>query len=401
MYKPIFVRTKTALIFWAGATFFGAASSAPAQDLSAGYRHTCAIDAGAGVRCWGDNTHGQLGDGSRTNRALPVRVKHLESGVVAVTASSYRQTCALRANGEVLCWGDAIPGEGGYAQATVPSRVPGLGPGSGVTAITNGDAHGCALKSNGALLCWGWNEYGQVGIGTSAEKMELPSQVVGFGPGSGIVAVAAGYYHTCAVKSDQSVYCWGLNNGGQLGDGTTISRTTNTAVRTLGVGSGVIDVWAGVSHTCVTRTDGAVLCWGGNGSGQIGNGIATSAVLSPSLVVGSGGTGSRVSGGFFHTCARVATGSAYCWGFNGHGQLGDGSFAVHYLPVPVLTLDAGVDAVATGQSHSCARQNGKTVVCWGNNEVGQLGIGRPTGRDINTPEVVALYERLFADGFDD
>ena len=373
------------------------APTASAQVLSAGGLHTCAIDVGGEVRCWGWNDYGQLGDGSTKTRMLPVRVKNLGSGVVAV-AAAYLHTCALRANGEVLCWGGNEYGElgdGTTISRRVPTRVEGLGPGSGVTAIALGGSHACALKSSGAVLCWGSDEFGQIGDGSSRGTRPL-TPVLGLGPGSGVMAIAAGGEHTCAVKSDQSMYCWGFNSGGQLGDGTTISRNVNVAVRTLNAGSGVVSVSAGSGHTCAGRNDGAVLCWGWNKNGQLGDGTRSNRWV-PGNVLGAGSGKGRVSAGDEHSCALAAHGVA-CWGSNGSGQIGDNSHVDRLLPTSVSMLDTDIDAIAVGYTHSCARKIDGVVVCWGNNNTGQLG----NGSDItmSTPQVVLLDEIVFSDGFE-
>ena len=374
------------------------APTASAQVLSAGSHHTCAIDAGEGLRCWGDNRSGQLGDGSIKPRTLPVRVKNLESGVIAVAATSSSRTCALRANGEVLCWGDNSDGQlgdGTTMSRRVPTRVEGLGPGSGVTAIALGGGHACALKSSGAVLCWGSDEFGQIGDGSSRGTRPV-TPVAGFGAGSGVAAIAAGESHTCAVKFDQSVYCWGRNDdGGQLGDGTTMSRNVPVPVKTLGVGSGVVSVSTGALHTCATRNDGAVLCWGWNGDGQLGDG-STVQRLVPGFTLRTGIGVSQVNAGFKHTCARVEN-DAFCWGDNIWGQIGDGTRTERFFPT-LVDLSASIDSIAVGSFHSCARKITGAITCWGANHEGQLGAG--VDSFSATPQVVLFDEVLFEDGFE-
>ena len=220
--------------------------------------------------------------------------------------------------------------------------------------------------------------------------------VVGLGPGSGVVAIAAGQGHTCAVKSDQSVYCWGDNQYGQLGDGTTINRTVAAAVRTLGMGSGVVAVSVGRAHTCVTRNDGAVLCWGGNGFGQLGDGTYN-ARLTPGYVLGSENSAVRVSARLVHSCAGTTHGVA-CWGNNVGGQIGDGTFTDRPFPTWASTLDTSVDEIAAGYMHSCARKVTGMIVCWGQNNAGQLGNGSDS--TATTPQVVLINEVVFSDGFE-
>lgn len=364
-----------------------------AQMLSAGYDHTCVIDAGGGVQCWGSNSSGQLGNGSFGDRLVPVRVKSLDSGVIAVAATSPDRSCALRSNGEVLCWGNNARGELGDGTTItrwVPTRVAGLGPGSGVTAITLGIDHACALRADGTVLCWGGNRLGQIGNGASG-GIRSPTPVLGFEPDSGVVSISAGNEHTCAVKSDQSVYCWGSNGNHQIGDGTAINRTVQTPVRTLGIGSGAVRVSAGFGYTCVVRDDGAILCWGANWFGQLGNGTTTPAPL-PNYVIDPSIGALEMSGLYGHTCARTEAG-VVCWGSNNSGELGDGTSIDRSFPV--LALGGNIDAVATGVGHSCARKSEGAVVCWGRNFAGQLGNG--THADSLTPQVVNLGGSGFLD----
>lgn len=373
---------------------FSTERPAQAQALSAGIIHTCAIDGGHGVQCWGGNSAGQLGDGSTIDRARPARVASLDSGFIAVAATSAQRSCALRTSGEVLCWGLRFPGMPA-GTPTTPVPVSGLGPGSGVIAIALGTDHACALKSNGIVACWGSNFFGQVGNGTTGGMLP-PSPVIGL---TNAVAIAAGTEHTCAVKADQSVYCWGRNFAGALGDGTSTDRNEPTAVTSLGAGSGIVGIGAGYGYTCAKRNDGAAFCWGFNAYGQLGDGTTTMKLI-PTLVqgIGMGTDTAAISGIYYHSCARTGSGAAYCWGNNGHGQLGDGTTSDHSTAVPVLTLGTGVEAIATGGSHSCAIKDG-VVYCWGANASGQLGNG--TYVETTTPMIATLDKNpIFIDGFD-
>jgi alpha-tubulin suppressor-like RCC1 family protein len=388
---------------------FAAAFAAPyvaqGQVLSAGTEYTCAIDAGGGVRCGGDNAHGQLGDGSYQSQTVPVPVSGLRSGVIAVAASYYR-SCALRADGEVLCWGSnerGFLGDGTVVDRTVPTRVLGLGPGSGVVSITLNMDHACVLKNDGAVLCWGRNDFGMLGTGSASNVVGTPTQVVAFGAGSGVIGIAAGFSHTCAVKTDRSLYCWGDNSQGQLGDGTQTLRSTPTQVSTLGVGSGVVAVATGNYFTCAVRDDSAVLCWGDNWHGKLGSGSTAPFLWTPVVAMraGSGAASVTVSAVGNHACARTVSGAMFCWGANGDGQLGDGAFADRNTPTAVRTLGpddhANVDAIAAGFAHTCARKHGGVIVCWGNNDNGQLADGALD--DAVDPQIVLLDEVIFRDGF--
>ena len=243
---------------------------ASAISVAAGGSHTCAVTAGGGVKCWGSNSYGQLGDGTTTDRPIPVSVTGLGSGVIAVAAGGYH-TCALTTGGGVKCWGSngsGQLGDGTTTRRSVPVDVSGLG--SGVVAAAAGESHTCALTASGGVKCWGNNGSGQLGTA----RRQQPSHPGGRErAGERREHVAAGGSHTCAVTAGGGVKCWGRNSYGQLGDGTTTSRSVPVDVS--GLGSGASAVAAGGSHTCALTAGGGrlgVKCWGSNVYGQLGDG---------------------------------------------------------------------------------------------------------------------------------
>ena len=238
--------------------------------IAAGSTHGCALTSGGGVQCWGLNSSGQLGDGTTTARSTPVDVSGLASGVTTIAAGG-GHTCALTDGGEAKCWGDnggGQLGDGTTTQRLTPVDVSGLT--SGVTAIAAGGGHTCALTSSGGAQCWGFNGYGQLGD-ASTTSTSTPLDVMGLSVG--VAAIAAGGYHSCALTSGGGVQCWGLNSSGQLGDGTTTTRSTPVDVS--GLTSGVMAIAVGLYHTCALTTGGGVKCWGLNSSGQLGDGTTT------------------------------------------------------------------------------------------------------------------------------
>ena len=353
--------------------------------VAAGWSQTCAVTAGGGLKCWGDNAYGKLGDGTTTRRETPTDVTGLTSGVTAV-AVGFLHACALTTGGGVKCWGDnrsGALGDGTLTSRLTPADVAGLT--SGVVAIAAGSSHTCALTTGGAVLCWGFNYDGQLGDGTSTSR-RTPTPVVGLT--SGVASVEAGWSHTCAVTAGGAMKCWGWGSSGQLGDGTATQRATPTDV--VGLTSGAAAADGGWYHTCAVTAAGGVKCSGSNLVGQVGDGTSTDR-WTPTAVVGLA-TGVRaISAGSLHTCAVTTGGGVKCWGQGSYGQLGDGTKPEgQATPTDVLGLAVGVAAVAAGDSHTCALTTGGGVKCWGDNNSGQLG--DPTSGPRLTPVAVLGLE---------
>ncbi len=342
--------------------------------IAVGGFHNCALTVGGGVKCWGTNAAGQLGDNSATSRVTPVDVSGLGSGVTAIAAGTFH-TCALTLGGGVKCWGNNSFGQLGDTSTTsrlTAVNVSGLS--SGVTAISAGARHTCALTTGGAVKCWGDNLSGQLGDGSNTNRL---AAVDVSGLGSGFTALATGEAHTCALTVGGGVKCWGDNVNGQLGDGSTAQRLV--AVDVSALSGGVSAIAAGVAHTCAVMMGGGVSCWGTNAFGQLGNGDNTQR-LTPINVSGLGVAVSAIDAGGFHTCARTAVGGVLCWGNNQRGQLGDGSNTTRFTAVDVSGLSSGVSAVSTYNAHACALVAGGGVKCWGWNQNGQLGDDSTTTR---------------------
>jgi alpha-tubulin suppressor-like RCC1 family protein len=363
--------------------------------VSAGGFHTCALASGGGVKCWGDNSSGQLGDGQAcgVSCSTPVDVSGLTSGVSAVSAGLYH-TCALTTGGAVKCWGDNGSGELGDGQTcgvSCPTPVDVSGLTSGVGAVSAGDSHTCALTTGGAVKCWGDNSYGQLGDGQTCGSGVCNTPVDVSGLTSGGAAISAGGYHTCAVTTGGGVKCWGNNGYGQLGDGQSCSSLgCTTPVDVSGLSSGVAAVSAGFYHGCALSTSGGVKCWGYNGDGELGDGQACGFYcLTPADASGLTSGVAVISAGGFHSCALTTGGGVKCWGDNNSGQLGDGQTCGFscLTPVGVSGLSSGVSAVSAGFYHTCALTTGAAVKCWGDNSSGQLGDGQACGTDACTTPV--------------
>lgn len=366
------------------------ATSTGATDASTGDTQSCAVTTGGGAKCWGDNAFGQLGNGSIFDAHTPVDVTGLTTGVAAVSPGG-RHTCALTTGGGAKCWGSNNYGQLGNSTTTdsnTPVDVTGLT--SGVASVSAGGGYSaidftCALTTGGAAKCWGANSLGQLGNGPGPNS-NTPVNVTGLT--TGVAFVSAGGAHACAVTTGGGVKCWGSNNSGQLGNGTTTS--SSTPVDVTGLTSGVASVSAGWGQTCAVTTGGGVKCWGANSFGQLGNGIvgpetcgSVECSRTPLDVFGLTSGVSAVDVGLFHTCAITTAGGAKCWGQNDYGNLGTGGTAPGYCglsycsrtPVDVVGLTTGAAAVSAGSYRSCGLTTGGGAKCWGANFSGQLGNG--------------------------
>lgn len=346
----------------------GAACAPWAAQVSAGDAATCALTTTGEVLCWGDNRNYQLGDadGGVASSATPVPVAQL-AGAKSVS-TGMQHACAVTSAGGVVCWGDNSDGElgdGSNADSDVPVPVTGLS--SGVVAVSAG-AGGeftCALTQAGQVMCWGDNEYGQLGSGTSASSSNVPVAVPSL---SGVTAISAGDFFVCAVLASAGAACWGSNTDGQLGDGTMNDSTTPVTVSGL---MGVAALSARYGHACAVMLDGHVACWGEDGFGQLGDGMSADRET-PFEVAGVAGA-SGVGSGDYNSCALLSSGGAMCWGDNTLGQLGNGGGSSHGVAVAVELT--GSSALSTGDFHSCAITSAGGVACWGVNDSGQLGDG--------------------------
>lgn len=324
------------------------------RALAVGGNSACAITAERRVKCWGANFSNQLGIGGPPDTSTPRPVLGLGEVDVLSIGVGREHACALMSGGLVKCWGDNAYGQlgdGTRIQRATAVDVAGLPP--GIRAIAAGYLHTCAITAGSGLKCWGINENGQLGDGSNTDRL-TPVDVVGLG--SGVVAVAPGGLHTCAVVSGGGVKCWGANYFGLLlGDGSSVDRALPADVPALR--QGVVEVSAALFGTCVRFARGAMQCWGTNDGGPVGD---NSTVSRPTPVDVAGltrGVTAMGSGYGFggHTCA-VVSGAAKCWGENTVGQVGDGS--THGVPTPQRVLsNAFVRRVAARARGNDASRN--------------------------------------------
>jgi len=366
-------------------------SESPAliSQITAGAAHTCALTSSGAPKCWGFNASGQLGDASTTDRLSPVNVAGLSSGIGAI-AAGWNHTCALTSGGALNCWGNNTSGQlgdGTTTDRTSPVNVTGFSS-SGAIAVSGGYLHTCLLTRAGGVKCWGDNSLGQLGNGTTTNSL-VPVNTVGMR--SGIKKISSGNSHTCALTSSNSVKCWGDNARGQLGDGTTTNNLA--AVNVSGLSSGVLAISAGFDHTCALTSAGAVKCWGANTFGQLGDGT-TDDRLKPVAVTGLSSGLVAISAGNGFTCALHYTGAVKCWGSNVTGQLGDGTNNNQLDPVDVVDLLSGVVSISTGGGeHTCSLTSSGIAQCWGGNAYGQLGDGT-TNSQASPVNVIGLTYSL-------
>jgi alpha-tubulin suppressor-like RCC1 family protein len=299
-----------------------------------------------------------------------------------VIGAGFSSTCAVNSGGDAKCWGandSGQLGDGSTMASLVPVPVTGL---TGNTIdITGPDfSSGCAVTAAGGVVCWGSNESGQLGNGTTTPST-TPVPVTGLS--SGVTAVSVGTDaegsrgFACAITAGGGVVCWGSNTTGNLGDGTTTGRLTPVPV--VGLTSGVTAISAGVTLTCAVAAGGAAMCWGSNGVGELGNNNEPTNSSVPVQVTGLTTGVTSISAGFDVTCAVTAGGGVSCWGDNGRGALGNPSVRNSPVPVPVIGLTSGATAVAVGRGivsfTSCALLTGGSVSCWGSSNRGALGAG--------------------------
>jgi alpha-tubulin suppressor-like RCC1 family protein len=329
------------------------------HQMAAGGAHTCIITKTGGLRCWGWNSFGQLGNGTMSGVQMftytpPGDVVGLSSGVVDVTAGE-EHTCALTQAGAVKCWG-ACGGPCG-AGVAMPIDVPGLG--SGVIQIAAGEMHTCALMKNGTVQCWGTGGEFEPSPDFMATS---PTPVPGL---SKATAIASGDGYACATVNG-GAQCWGGNMLGELGTGSNMPSDSPMPVAVSGLGSGVTALGTlGGSQTCAIATGGKLECWGSNDHGQLGNGAVGSFQATPMTVMGLGSGVTAVAASAEWSACAVAKGGVQCWGDGAYGELGNGTLATSGTPVPVTGLTSGIVDVVMGDVHGCARNSMGAVKCWG------------------------------------
>jgi alpha-tubulin suppressor-like RCC1 family protein len=376
--------------------------------VSAGSAHTCGITSTGTLYCWGSNSRGQLGDGTTTDRLIPVPVAGGLTFSSVSTGGNY--TCGVTPAGNAYCWGlndHGQLGDGTTSDRTSPVLVAGgLRFGAfftGFPVLSAGASNTCGLVLNTSgepfTYCWGLNDRGQLGDGTTNQRTS-PTPVAAAGqnglPPLQLDNVSAGGAYTCGLNYDTGWdYCWGANSNGQLDDGTTTDRASPVLI------GGIFNpqITTGAAHTCAIQTVPVMgsesltplYCWGADGNGQLGDGATTDRAARG--LVGGGLNFATVSAGGSHTCGVAGhgawvrqqagqwmAGDVYCWGLNSNGQLGDGTGTQRTSPV-LVAGGLAFRAVSAGASHTCGVTDAG-VYCWGSNSAGQLGTGTTTSSSV-------------------
>jgi alpha-tubulin suppressor-like RCC1 family protein len=383
-------------------------------QVAMGSRHTCALLNNSDVRCWGGNNNGRLGLGNKLDIGDDEAITSVEpikfpTGFqVKQLAAGLFHTCALSERGQVICWGRNQAGQLGYGDTidrgdtpeTTPDKLDfvGLPP---VQSIVSGDSanHTCAILVSGVVRCWGENNFGQLGLGNKNNNGDSPDELettpainLGISP---VQQIAVNGGHTCALRVNSTLHCWGKNGDGQLGYGNianfgdNIGETPNTKIVPI---ADAAQIALGVSHTCVVTVDKKVRCWGLNGFGQLGYGN-TNVVGDNEFPAEAGFIDSitdfqQLSLGFEHSCALLENDSIKCWGSSFSGQLGYGnsnSIGDDELPSEVDAVRVNIDTtqgkvirVFSGTFHNCVLFESGNIKCWGSNFSGELGQGNKT-----------------------
>ncbi|OYU46463.1 MAG: hypothetical protein CFE44_01995 [Burkholderiales bacterium PBB4] len=346
-------------------------TSLAAGRISAGAYNGYAVDADGSVWVWGANVYGQICDGTTNHRYTPTRIPGLAS--VAQVSAGGSHGLARTQDGALASWGlnsqDSTGrgggqlGDGSRTNRGLPVAVQNA---AGITQVVAGAYHSLAVQGDGSVLAWGFNQQGQLGDG-GTQTRDTPVAVAG---ATGIRALAGGCLHSLALKNDGTVLAWGFNSTGQLGDGTSTNRLPPVPVSGL---SNVVAIAAGCSHSVALKADGTVWAWGFNFEGQLG--AATSAILQRTPVKVGGLSGiSAIASGNDHTLALGSDGRVWAWGKNDKGQLGDGSTSNRNVATVVAGLPTATE-VAAGQNFSVSLASNGQVFTWGQNDLGQLGNG--------------------------
>lgn len=338
-------------------------------DVATGDYHTCVALENGAVECWGQDSRGQMGNSSTSGSAIPLAVDGI-SNATKVSAGE-RHSCALLATGALTCWGEWASGVD-IGDGDTPASTPIDGITKVATAIASGAAHVCALLDNGAVECGGNNQFFQLSDGS----------LDGSSAAKSATAIASASNHTCALLENDDVVCWGYNGNGSLGNNSFVGASSAAPQKVDGIDGLTPDTTAiAISANCAAMETGALKCWGENDYGIVGDGT-TEHRLSPVAVIGLDGVNrsvAKVTNNANRTCATLETGGVMCWGYALYGRLGLGNWDSQSSPRPVSLFngtDAHAIALDMGQDGGCAIDTSGALSCWGTNDNGVLGTGQ-------------------------
>ncbi|MCA9686248.1 MAG: hypothetical protein KC457_29035 [Myxococcales bacterium] len=394
-------------------------------DITAGGAHTCVLIEGGRIRCWGNNLTGQVGYGAPEtigDNETPAAIGDLPLPPAVEIEAGGTHTCARFEDGSVRCWGLNTLGQLGYGNTLTVyalgddetlDGLETLSLGGSTDQLVVGVLQSC-VRAGGSLRCWGVGDDGQLGTGATDNigDDELPDSVGAMDIGAQLESFSLGGAHGCGLTVTGTVRCWGRNDRGQLGYGSNMDIGDDEAPAEAGEvsvlpdtalpGTVITAVELGLNHSCALTSTREVICWGHNGSGQLGQGNLQNwgagvdelpAKLPP---VSLGGPTAALAAGYDHTCALLVSGKVRCWGANSSGQLGQGNedtIGDNELPDTVEPVDLGGNAIAlaSGTAHTCAVLENHRVICWGDNGFGQLGYGFSHDIGDNESPVVAGF----------
>ncbi len=354
------------------------------SSFSAGYDHACAIDLSGSLWCWGSNSNGQLGNGNtgvNVDASSPVKIYNPDDPYLKwkyIRTNGYN-TCAIDENDTLWCWGkgyDGDLGDGTLNDSDVPVKVEN-GDIKTWSRVAIGPEHTCGVDSSNTLWCWGRNEYGQLGLGTTYESYYVVPKLIVNGNNTMWISISTGGYSSFGIDNRNRLYAWGRNNNSQLANYARLGYNDYDFPITVESDSPIVSVSGGYDHACAIDSDKHLWCVGGNGYGQLGDGSNESEKY-PVMINNSSGTDwSKIAGGYYFTCGIDTAGNLWCWGRNSNGQLGTGETGTYNnYPLLVTNSDGTRWAyVDLGYFHTCGIDVQGNLWCWGENAYGKLGTG--------------------------
>ncbi|QVK16776.1 DUF5011 domain-containing protein [Mycoplasmatota bacterium] len=369
-------------------------------QINVGSNHSSAITSEGRIFTWGANSNGQLGDGTNTDKSIPTEITSNFNLVVGETITKVSlgdyHSSAITSEGRIFTWGansNGQLGDGTTISRNTPTEIT-IGVGETIKEVSLGSNHSSAITSEGKLYTWGWNNFGQLGDGTTANRY-TPTEIT-IGVGETITEVSLGCFHSSAITSEGKIFTWGNNEYGQLGDGTTDDRYTPTEITSnfnLEVGETITKVSLGYYHSSAITSEGRMFTWGRNNDSQLGDGTTTNKsnpteITSNFNNLGDGETITKVSLGN-NSSAITSEGRIYTWGYNGYGQLGDGTTTSRNTPTEItskfnLGVGETIQELSLGCHHSSAITSEGKIFTWGRNNDSQLGDGTTTNKSTPT-----------------